>query len=53
MVSAEDRRAYYDDQMNNYDNRIAMDTWNLAVKDEEFRKTLGKKDQKLIQILYG
>ena len=49
MVSADDRKAYYDDQMNNYDNRIAMDAWNLAVKDEEFRKTLGKKDQKSIE----
>ena len=43
QVSAEDRQAFYKDQMNNYDNRRAMETFNLAKNDEEFRNSLGGK----------
>ena len=49
MVSAEDRRAYYDDQMKDYDNRKAMETWNFAVDNPDFMDTLDKKDQKRIK----
>ena len=48
MVSAEDRQAYYKAQMNDYDTRRAMETFNLAKNDEEFRKSLGGKMRKFV-----
>lgn len=49
MVSAEDRKAFYKAQMNNYDTRKAMETFNLAKQDEEFAKSLGSKMRNFVK----
>lgn len=49
QVSADDRKAYYKAQMQDYDTRKAMETFNLAVENEDFMKELGGKNRKIVK----